>query len=147
MSTAGGPLHVIQHKPNVPTFFAFVSDDGKWIYFQSNDVKPSSFVIYRWNKETQQREVVFDQQEGIWSVADLRPDGRLLLEKSVGSHMNEYDEYSQATKTLTPLFGQGENEDYAAGYGADDSISPNMETRRRIATRCSSSRRSPTSTR
>src|SRR5262249_16949203 len=36
----------------------------------------------------------------------------------VGSNMAEYFEYDPAKKALTPLFGQGEREDYVAQYGA-----------------------------
>ncbi len=114
----GGPLTVIQHKPKVQTTFFFVSDDSKFVYFRANDVKQATYVIYRWDIEKKQREVVFDQQEGIWAVADAKADGRLLLAKEVGSNMSEYFEYDPAKKSLTPLFGQGERQDYNAEYGA-----------------------------
>jgi dipeptidyl aminopeptidase/acylaminoacyl peptidase len=112
----GGPLSLIQHKPKVQTTFLFTSDDSKHLYFRSNDVKTESYVIYRYDLEKKQREVVFDQA-GIWSATDHRADGRLLLAKEVGSNMAEYFEYDPAKKALTPLFGQGEREDYVAVYG------------------------------
>lgn len=115
----GGPLTRIQHKPKVQTTFFLVTDDSKFLYFRANDVKPESYVIYRYDLEKKQREVVFDQ-EGIWAVSDQKPDGRLLLAKEVGSNMAEYFEYDPAKKALTPLFGQGERQDYNAEYGASE---------------------------
>jgi dipeptidyl aminopeptidase/acylaminoacyl peptidase len=116
---AGGPLVEVQHKPNVQTSLAFVSDDSKSLYYRANDIKTESYAIYRYDLATKTREIVFDQP-GIWQVADWKSDGRLLLAKEVGSNMAEYYEYNPTTKALTPLFGQGEREDYDAGYGASE---------------------------
>jgi dipeptidyl aminopeptidase/acylaminoacyl peptidase len=114
---AGGALHPVQHKKGVQTFFEFVSDDGRWIYFRANDAKPDSFVLYRWEKASGKREVVFDQ-EGLWSVADHRDDGRLLLEKALGSNQSEFWDYDPATRALVAVIGQGEREDYAVSFAA-----------------------------
>ena len=108
----------MQHKSNVQTEAELVSDDSRYVYFRSNDVKPSSYVLYRYDRTTKAREVVFDQ-EGIWHIADHKP-GKLLLEKEVGGNMSEFFEWDVAAKTLTPLFGQGEREEYAARYAAKD---------------------------
>lgn len=114
----GGALTLVQHKPNVQTEAEHVSDDSRYVYFRANDVKPSSYVLYRYDRTTKAREVVFDQ-EGIWHIADVRAS-KLLLEKEVGGNMSEFFEWDTATKALTPLFGQGEREEYAARYGAKD---------------------------
>lgn len=114
---AGGALAEIQHKANVQTSLEFVTDDSKSIYYRANDIKTESYAIYRYDVASKKRELVFDK-EGIWSVADWKNDGRLLLAKEVGSNMAEFYEYNPATKALTPLFGQGEREDYEARYGA-----------------------------
>lgn len=113
----GGPLKAIQHQPDVQTFFEYVTDDSRYIYFTANDVKRDSFVLYRWDRKTEQREVIFDQP-GLWHLADLRKDGRMLLNKSTGALSSEYFEYEPATKKLTPLFGQGEQEEYLAMYAS-----------------------------
>ena len=42
MPADGGPMKVVQHLPKVQTAFEFVSDDGKWLYFRANDVKPNA---------------------------------------------------------------------------------------------------------
>ena len=69
---------------------------------------------------TKQRELLFDK-EGIWSVDDHREGGRWLMAKATGGTWNEYYEYLSATKTLTPLFGQDEKEEYQARFAADAS--------------------------
>jgi dipeptidyl aminopeptidase/acylaminoacyl peptidase len=117
--TKGGPLVEIQHKPGVQSFAEFVTDDSRYLYLRSNDIVRDSYAIYRYDLDTKQRELLFDQP-GLWDISDFQPDGRLLLGKEVGSNMVEYFEWSPATKTLKPLFGQGEREDYVASYGAAD---------------------------
>jgi dipeptidyl aminopeptidase/acylaminoacyl peptidase len=113
----GGPLVVIQHKPLVQTLAQLVSDDSRSVYYRANDIRKDAYAIYRYDIASKQRELVFDR-EGIWRAVDLAPDGRLLLAKDVGGHMSELHEWTPSTKTLTPLFGQGEREDYVAAYGA-----------------------------
>jgi dipeptidyl aminopeptidase/acylaminoacyl peptidase len=115
----GGALTLVQHKPKVQTQLSFVTDDSKYIYFRSNDIKENAYAIYRYDVQKKERELLFDQ-DGIWLAVDYRPDGRLLLAKEVGSNMAEYFELDPKTKALTALFGQGEREDYEAKYGAAD---------------------------
>lgn len=117
----GGPLALVQHLPNVRTFLEFVSDDGKFLYFRANDRRANGYTIYRYDLSTRQREIVFDE-DGLWTIADHRPDGRLLLAKEVGSNMTEYYELAPGAKAPRPLFGQGEREDYVAQYGAGDDV-------------------------
>jgi dipeptidyl aminopeptidase/acylaminoacyl peptidase len=116
-SAPGGPLTVIQHKPGVQTQYQFSSDDGRWVYFRANDVKPSAYAIYRFDPKSGARETVFDQ-EGIWNIADHKPDGTLLLAKETGGSSAEIFEWDPTKKALRPLFGQGETEDWSAAYGA-----------------------------
>lgn len=116
-SASGGPLTLIQDKPGIQTHPEFVTDDSRYIYFRSNDVKPDSYAIYRFDRTKQQRETILDRP-GLWAISDHRPDGRLLLQKSIGSRQSEIYEYQPASGALTPLFGQGEKEWYHARYGA-----------------------------
>ncbi|HME91941.1 MAG TPA: hypothetical protein VKE49_10990, partial [Myxococcaceae bacterium] len=116
-SASGGPLTLIQDKPGSQAQLEFISDDSRYLYFRSNDVKPDSYVIYRYDRTKQQRETIFDRP-GLWGIVDHRPDGRLLLHRSIGSRRAEIYEYQPATDALTPLFGQGEKEWYHARYGA-----------------------------
>jgi dipeptidyl aminopeptidase/acylaminoacyl peptidase len=113
----GGPLIEIQHRSKVQTILQHVADDGRSLYFRANDVKPTSYAIYRYDLASRQRERVFDK-DGIWRLSDVAADGRLLLAMDVGADMTEYFEYVPATKQLTPLFGQGEREEHVAAYGA-----------------------------
>lgn len=115
---AGGPLRVIQHKTGVQTGFQFVSPDGRWVYYRSNDKKPDSYALYRHDLAAGRTEEVFSQ-DGIWFIADHKP-GRLLLGKAVGARKIEVFELDETSKALTPLFGQGEREDYDAAYGPAD---------------------------
>jgi acetyl esterase/lipase len=134
-SPEGGPLKMIQHQPRVQTFIEFISDDARHVYFRANDIKPDSFAIYRWDRKTGTREKVFDQP-GLWSVADHRPDGRLLLNKDLGSSVNEIYEWNPKSHQLTPILGQGEREEYNAGYGAADGeivvVTPKLGEFRRL---------------
>jgi len=114
----GGPLKVIQHKPQVQTSFQLVSDDGRWVYYRSNDKKPDAYALYRYDRKAGRAEDVFSQ-DGLWHIAD-RKGGRLLLGKETGSNMVELYEWDEGAKTLSPLFGQGEREDYVAVYGPGD---------------------------
>jgi dipeptidyl aminopeptidase/acylaminoacyl peptidase len=117
----GGALTVIQHKPKVQTLLQHVSSDGRYVYYRANDLKADSYAIYRYDLTLSQPrgELLFDR-EGLWALADVRDDEKLLLAKEVGGNMAEYFEYDLEKKELTPLFGQGEREDYVALYGAAD---------------------------
>lgn len=119
-SEKGGPLELIKHQPKVQVFLEHIADDGKSIFYRANDKKPDAYAIYRYDIASKSTEVVF-AEDGLWSVDDER-GGKLLMGKSVGGNMTEYFEYSIADKKLTPLFGQGEREDYQASYGAPGEI-------------------------
>lgn len=116
-AAGGGPLVAVKHEPGVRAIAELVSDDSKWLYFRANDRRKDAYAIYRHEIASGRQELVFEA-EGLWSLADVGKDGRLLLAKDVGSNMSEYFEYAPATKTLTPLFGQGEREEHDAVYGA-----------------------------
>ena len=117
LAADGGPLVPIQHIKDVQTFFGFVSGDGKTLYFTSNDIKPDSYAVYRYDLATGKKEAVVTEP-GLWGIADHRSDGTLLLQKATGSLTSEYSEYDPTTKKLTPVLGQGEKEEYSATYGA-----------------------------
>lgn len=117
LSAEGGPLTPIQHLKGVQTFFQFVSEDGRYLYFTSNDRRPDAYALYRQELATGRRETLLDDP-GLWHVADHRPDGRLLLVKATGSLWAEYWEWDPQGRQLSPLLGQGEKEDYTVRYGA-----------------------------
>ncbi|MDF2694972.1 MAG: Acylamino-acid-releasing enzyme, partial [Labilithrix sp.] len=119
---AGAALEPIQHLPKVQTQLQFVSEDGKWIYFRANDRKPDSYAIYRWEITTKKKELVFGE-DGLWSATDRvleKSNGKskLLLRKATGELTAEYWEWDEAQKKLSPLFGQGEKEEYVASYAS-----------------------------
>jgi dipeptidyl aminopeptidase/acylaminoacyl peptidase len=115
----GGPLSTIFQKDGVRAFLSYVSDDGSSIFYEANDRKPDSYAIYRYDVAAARADLVFGE-DGLWSVADFRPDGRLLLSKSTGNTSSEYFAYDPATRALTPVLGQGEAEDYHAAFALDD---------------------------
>jgi dipeptidyl aminopeptidase/acylaminoacyl peptidase len=131
----GGALVLIQHLPKVQTSLQFISDDSKTIWFRANDKKPDSYALYRWDVAKQKKELVFDK-DGIWSIDDHLPDGKLLLVKENGSAQQEYFELDPASGALTPLFGQGEKEEYTARYAAATSeilvMTPKLGDYRRL---------------
>jgi dipeptidyl aminopeptidase/acylaminoacyl peptidase len=134
-SPEGGPLQLIQRLPHVQTIPQFISENSAYVYYRANDIKPDSYAIYRWEKKSGTKEKLFDQ-EGIWNVADHRPDGRLLLLKELGSAVTEIYEWNPATKALTPIIGQGEREEFDAAYGATEGevliLTPKLGEYRRL---------------
>lgn len=131
---AGGPLELVQRTDKVQTELQGLSDDGQYLYFRANDRKPESYAIYRYDLKSRQRELVYGE-DGSWSLSDSRDDGHYLLSKAVGSNMAEF--YELFAGKLTPLFGQGEREDYQAVYGAAGDIivlTPKLGEFRRLYT-------------
>lgn len=117
LSIEGGELTVIQHLPKVQTFYEFTSHDGRYIYFRANDRVSDSYAIYRFDRQTKAKELVFDQP-GIWSVQDFLPSGTLLLGKETGSLTSEVFSFDPVIMKLAPLFGQGEKTEWKVRYGA-----------------------------
>jgi dipeptidyl aminopeptidase/acylaminoacyl peptidase len=119
-STAGGPLVPVQHLEGVRTMFEHLSEDGRTLYFTSNERNRASYVVYSYDLASKSRNVVFDQVEGLWHVSDSKRDGKLLLRKETGALSAEYYEYEPKSAQLTPLFGQNEQEEYFARYGTKE---------------------------
>jgi dipeptidyl aminopeptidase/acylaminoacyl peptidase len=119
-SADGGSLKTVQKTENVQTFFDFVTEDGRDLYFHANDVAEDSYAIYRYDLASGRKTLVFGEK-GLWHVADHAGAGtdlRLLLVKETGSFSTEYAEYVPATKSFTPLLGAGETTEYDAAYAA-----------------------------
>src|SRR5262249_51135959 len=93
----GGAPMMVPHLPGIQTQAQYVSDDSRWLYYRSNDKKKDSYAIYRVDLKTLQKEPVFEQ-DGIWNVADGRPDGTLLVVKETGSISREIYEWSAQKK-------------------------------------------------
>ena len=118
MPADGGPLREIQHREGIQTVAEGLSRDGRYLYFRSNDRKPDAYAIYRYELATGARELLLDQP-GLWSVEDER-GGKLLLSKATGALSSEWSEWDLARRTLTPLLGQGEAEEYQVAYAAQE---------------------------
>jgi dipeptidyl aminopeptidase/acylaminoacyl peptidase len=117
MPADGGPLKPIQHVKGVQTHFSHVSEDGRWVYFGANDLRPDSYAVYRLDLATGRKEALVTEP-GLWEIEDHRPDGTLLLAKFTGSLWAEYWEWDPSSRKLKPLIGQGEKQEYVVLYGA-----------------------------
>jgi dipeptidyl aminopeptidase/acylaminoacyl peptidase len=114
-STQGGELQVIQHKEKIQTLFEFITEDGKYIYYRSNELSPDSYAIYKYNVKTKKSELIFSEK-GYWRVTDYRPDGRLLLQKVISNVASEIYEWNPKAQFLKSIIGQGENEEHSVSY-------------------------------
>lgn len=119
-SPDGGELIPIQHIEGVRTLFEHLSDDGKSLYFSSNDRDRATYNVYRFDLATREKTLAFEAEPGLWHVTDVKNDGRLLVRKDTGALWAEYYEWRPADKQLVPLLGQNEQELYVAQYGAKD---------------------------
>lgn len=120
LSPRGGPLLEIQHAAKVQTVHQAVTEDSKFLYYRANDRKQDSYALYRYEIATGRKELVFGE-DGLWSIDDVRTEKgerKLLLSKATGALTAEYWELDERTKKLSPLFGQGEKEEYRAVYSA-----------------------------
>ncbi|MEO0337055.1 MAG: prolyl oligopeptidase family serine peptidase, partial [Pseudomonadota bacterium] len=61
---------------------------------------------------------MFEGPDGYWVIADHWGDDLLLLANWKGNTASEYFLYDVKTKAQTPLFGQDEQEEYSAKFGA-----------------------------
>ncbi len=116
----GGPLTVVSHVPGVQTHFQRLSDDGTTLYYTANDRKRDSYVLYAQPLLGGERRALVET-EGLWSLADVRDDGALLLRKATGSLTAELFVLTKDGK-LTPVLGQGEREEYRAAFGPGESL-------------------------
>jgi dipeptidyl aminopeptidase/acylaminoacyl peptidase len=116
LPASGGAPEPVQHLPGVQTFFQVFARDGKSFYFRSNDKRKDAYNIYRYDLATKAATLVLETN-GLFVLADVAEDGRLLLTKETGSVTSEVYEADPKTKALTPLFGQNELEEYEVRYG------------------------------
>jgi dipeptidyl aminopeptidase/acylaminoacyl peptidase len=110
----GGALKAVQHLPGVQTEFQGFSPDGRFLYYVANDRRRDSYAVYRHALADGRSEMLYDGQ-GFWRVGDLAA-GRLLLVKYTGSVGREWSLFDEASRSLTPLLGQGEHEGYDMAF-------------------------------
>jgi len=118
---AGGPLRVVHHVKGTRAFYGFTTRDSKSIYYGSNDVRPDSYALHRYDLAGARAERILDEP-GLWTITDHdeAKDGsiRLLLRKSTGALTAEYHEWSGKTRTHTPVIGHDEKNEYDVAYAA-----------------------------
>lgn len=113
----GGALTAIQHLPGVQTFFEFVSDDGRYVYYRSNDEVRDSYTFYRYDIRAAKKEKLFERK-GYWSIIDHRADGSLLLQKAASNVAAEIWAWSPSTREFSAVIGQGESEEHDVRFGS-----------------------------
>ncbi|WP_072428040.1 prolyl oligopeptidase family serine peptidase [Chitinimonas taiwanensis] len=113
----GGALTAIQHLPGVQTFFEFVSDDGRYVYYRSNDEVRDSYTFYRYDIPAAKKEKLFERK-GYWSIIDHRADGSLLLQKAASNVAAEIWAWSPSTREFSAVIGQGEAEEHDVRFGS-----------------------------
>jgi dipeptidyl aminopeptidase/acylaminoacyl peptidase len=116
MDTKTGAVEKIQHTSKVQTTIQYWSDDSRSVYFRANDIAPDSYAIYRYDLATKQRTLVFAEQ-GLWNIADQRGTQWLMV-KSLGETHQEVFTYDYASKKLTPILGQTEENEYDVRFGS-----------------------------
>lgn len=114
-ASEGGELIEIIKKDKVQASFQNFSDDSQWIYYVANDREESSYAVYRYNIKSQNSELLFSEP-GIWRIGDYKDARNLILVNHRGSLNNEHFHFDPQTKKLTPLIGQGLNEDFQVGF-------------------------------
>lgn len=118
-STEGGSLKVIQHTAKVQTSLSFITDDSRYLYYRANNVDPSSYAIYKYDLKTSKSELIFSEK-GYWLIADEKQNGRLLLQKVISNTASEFFLFDEKSKKLTPILGQGEQEEYSVSFSPTD---------------------------
>lgn len=113
-----GFIDELYRKAKVQAGFSFITDDSSTIFFTANDKNPDSYSIYKMNLSDKSIEEVYEGK-GPWYVADQKNNGQnLLLVKYSGAKQNEYFDFDVKTKTLKPVIGQNEKEEYEVAYAA-----------------------------
>ncbi len=116
LDLATGFIEELFRKPKVQAGFSFITDDSSAIYFTANDKSPDSYSVYKMKLSDKSIETVYDGK-GPWYVADQKNNGQnILLVKYSGAKQNEYFDFDSKTKTLTPVIGQNEKEEYDVTY-------------------------------
>ncbi|AGH95277.1 prolyl oligopeptidase family serine peptidase [Pseudobdellovibrio exovorus] len=115
-----GQIDELFRKEKVQAHFAFVTDDSAYMYYIANDRTPDSYSTYKMKLSDKSVETIYEGQ-GAWYLADQRRNGeRLLFVKYNGARQNEYYDYNPKTKEMTPVVGQGEQEEYDVSYAAKE---------------------------
>ena len=110
-SVDGGPLKPIFAKERVIVAYLSQSEDGKYLYYRANDKEPTLWGIYKHDLTTGLRELLYEGK-GYWFLSDQKPNGEMILAHALSNTATEYFLFNEKTKAISPLIGQGEQEDY-----------------------------------
>lgn len=116
-SVDGGELELLYGKDKVKVSYMDQTEDGKHIYYRSNDIAPTIWGIYKMNLKTKKSILLF-QGKGYWFIADRKKNGDMLLVHLTSNVTNEYFLFNENTRKLTPFLGQGEKEYFRVKFAA-----------------------------
>lgn len=116
-SVEGGALNLISHKKKVQSIFGLVSPDSKSLFFLANDIKDSSYAIYRHDFASGKNELLFSQ-DGFWRISDHRNGQEFLLTKYRGNRITELYTWKIGDTQPQNVVGKNENEYYEGRFGA-----------------------------
>jgi dipeptidyl aminopeptidase/acylaminoacyl peptidase len=114
---SGGRLEPLFVKSQVKAEPQFITENGRYLYFISNEKAPTSYGIYRLNLSSLEREVILEKP-GLWNVADHRPDGTLLISRHTAHDATEFFLLPANSTNPVPLFGQGDHDEYQGRFGS-----------------------------
>jgi len=117
----GGSLKCINHVPGKRTFLEEISDDSKFIYYSSNELRDNANEIYRYEIASGKREIFFSHPDsGLWSIADRKGENEFLMAKFLDGRSRAFSLLDTSKHTLCPLLGWDEREDFNMQFGAND---------------------------
>ncbi len=116
----GGALRPIRVEKKVKTNLQWIDDDGKTLYYTANKTKPADYHVYRYHLAEDRHELILEEP-GYWFIAD-KHDDNLLMVKAKGNTSRAVYLYDGATRKLSALFGQDEEEQYSVAFNHEGDI-------------------------
>jgi hypothetical protein len=110
LATQGGALLPIVENDSVRIRYAFLSSDADSIFYFAKG-------LYRYTIHDKKTELIFFRP-GSWFFADALAEQTFLLGRSKSAAANEFYRFDIETKSLQPVLGQSENQNYQVTFGA-----------------------------
>lgn len=120
LDAQGGALRPIKMAKKVKVNLQWTARDPNVLYYSANDKNKADYTIYRYSIAEDRHEVV-SEQPGYWFIADKQGD-KLLLVKAKGNTSREVFLFDEKSQTLSPLFGQDEEEQYSVAFNAKGEV-------------------------
>ena len=118
--TCKAVLRPIRVEKKVKTNLQWIDADGKTLYYTANKTKPADYHVYRYHIAEDRHELILEEP-GYWFIAD-KHEGKLLMVKAKGNTSRAVYLYDSATRKLTALFGQDEEEQYSVAFNHEGDV-------------------------